>query len=621
MRYSPMNFLNCVELDLKEDVSPLNAKRILMGILLLAAVVRLWGIWHGYPYSYYPDEAHFVKRALSFGSGDLNPHWFHKPAFYMYLLFFEYGLFYLAGKVVGTWSSINEFAVFYIKEPGPFYLIGRVTTALFSVASIIFTYLTAKQLFNRKLGLLAALLLTLSLGHVMVSKDIKADTPCMFFTIVAAYFLVRYMKTKWIKHLIFSAAFAGMGAAVKYYSTVMLAPIIAAIFLCLERLQFKGLVKGTSLSLTCVLLFYLMYFICSPYNFVDPLGRKWTFISFRSIAHKVEKLLEQSNDFAIKGKAVAPNTKKEESSLSDSYKKGVTSYASELRNGLGLVFFSGLIIGLILIIFNLNRSLFVFFLFPILFSTLSVLIMPGYSEIRHQVVLYPFLVVGSAVSFAKIIELCGANRRLAYATLLILLIPLYHILNYNVFISKEDTRNIAKRWIEAEIPANSKILIDENGPQLYINDGQIKRMIKSAEAADPQGQFTAHFDTYLKYLREAVQDSITYELYETRFPWWRKAEVTDGVHMLNSERDKDSGNPLIPVGVEDYEYYRKNGFEYVIVHSNVFNRFLSNNEVSKNFPSYTRFYRQLFEKGDLVKEFSNENGKIPGPVVKVFRIM
>ena len=39
------------------------------------------GIWHSYPFSYYGDEVHFVERALSFGSFDFNPHWFHKPAF------------------------------------------------------------------------------------------------------------------------------------------------------------------------------------------------------------------------------------------------------------------------------------------------------------------------------------------------------------------------------------------------------------------------------------------------------------------------------------------------------------------------------------------------------------
>ena len=38
---------------------------LVLGVFALAATVRLWGIDHALPLSTYPDEAHFVKRALS----------------------------------------------------------------------------------------------------------------------------------------------------------------------------------------------------------------------------------------------------------------------------------------------------------------------------------------------------------------------------------------------------------------------------------------------------------------------------------------------------------------------------------------------------------------------------
>ncbi len=88
-----------------------NKSNIIFLILLLAVTLRILGIWHSYPYSFYPDEAHFVKRALSFGSLDFNPHWFHKPALYMYILFFEYGLYFVIGKILGAWNSVSGFAV------------------------------------------------------------------------------------------------------------------------------------------------------------------------------------------------------------------------------------------------------------------------------------------------------------------------------------------------------------------------------------------------------------------------------------------------------------------------------------------------------------------------------
>ena len=117
-----------------------NSNRLLWTILLLGALLRLLGIWHGYPFSYYPDEAHFVKRALSFGSFDFNPHWFHKPAFFMYVLFFEYGIYFLFGKLAGLWNTVSDFATTYIVQPGPFYLIGRLTSAFFSLATIYLVF-------------------------------------------------------------------------------------------------------------------------------------------------------------------------------------------------------------------------------------------------------------------------------------------------------------------------------------------------------------------------------------------------------------------------------------------------------------------------------------------------
>ena len=71
----------------------------LLGLILIAFSVRFFGIFHDLPFTYYGDEKHFINRAVAFGSGDLNPHWFHKPALYMYLLFFEYGMYFLVGKL------------------------------------------------------------------------------------------------------------------------------------------------------------------------------------------------------------------------------------------------------------------------------------------------------------------------------------------------------------------------------------------------------------------------------------------------------------------------------------------------------------------------------------------
>lgn len=239
-------------------------------IILLGALLRLIGIFHDYPYSFYPDEAHFVKRALSFGSGDFNPHWFHKPAFYMYILFFEYGLYFVIGKIVGLWQTVADFAVYYIKNPGSFYIIGRLTTMLFGLATIGCVYIVGERHFKKNVGLIGALLLSLSFGHVAACQDIKADIPAAFFAFLSMLFLLNYVQSEKNKHFLIAAGIAGMGTATKDYPIVMMVPIVITIF-AFNMKKKEGLSKifcQFALHLSFALIaFWAMYFICSPYNF------------------------------------------------------------------------------------------------------------------------------------------------------------------------------------------------------------------------------------------------------------------------------------------------------------------------------------------------------------------
>lgn len=88
------------------------------------------------------------------------------------------------------WDSTSGFAVSYIINPGPFYVIGRLTTVLFGVATVVVVYLTGEKHFSKNTGLIGALLLAFSFGHVTACQDVKADVPATFFSILAVFFLL-----------------------------------------------------------------------------------------------------------------------------------------------------------------------------------------------------------------------------------------------------------------------------------------------------------------------------------------------------------------------------------------------------------------------------------------------
>ena len=61
-------------------------KWLLWLILILAVLVRLWGISFGLPGTDHGDETEVVNHAVRFGTGDLNPHRFQYGALVQYLL-------------------------------------------------------------------------------------------------------------------------------------------------------------------------------------------------------------------------------------------------------------------------------------------------------------------------------------------------------------------------------------------------------------------------------------------------------------------------------------------------------------------------------------------------------
>ena len=585
---------------------------VIIVILIFASFLRILGVWNGYPYSFYPDEVHFVKRALSFGSMDFNPHWFHKPAFYMYLLFFEYGIYFLIGKVIGLWASASDFAVAYIKNPGPFYIIGRLTTVLFSVGSIWVTYRFGERHYKQGSGVIAALLLTLSYGHVAASQDIKADTPAMFFAIISMYFLFNYLEKANVRDLVLAAVLAGVGAATKKYPIVMLVPIILSIIIYCKN---RGGIRNIFINIGIVLvMFYLAYFLCAPFNFIDPLGRKSTFGFIIGLPQKIYNVfsgvqVEHAGDFIDQ---------------KTGFWEGYIDYFKVLiaADGMGIIISSISFSGMIYLFINASKKVIIFFLFPIVFVIISVFTFPGYAEVRHQLPIYPFLAISGG---AFIVFLTGdkAGREKIVLTMLVLslCLPLYKIIERGIEVSRPDTRNIAKAWIESNIPSNTKLLMDENGPQLLINKNSINKTMEIALTADSKGQFTAHYDTYLNYQLLAAEGSIAYDIDEIRFPWWRSSEGNPGVYHAISEYDKDMGNPLKPVGVMSFEFYKENGYEYVIISSKMYVKFLKEdtNKVN-NFPSFSRFYKTLFNEGQLIKGFIPEQGISRGPVIKIFKV-
>src|SRR5262245_1994752 len=94
-------------------------------ILVVAAVVRFWGIGFGLPFVLArPDELLIVATVLGFFTTTLNPHFFDYPALYLYVLFALLSVYYVWSRIAGWSTSVAHFAGGTHGHWPMFYLIG-----------------------------------------------------------------------------------------------------------------------------------------------------------------------------------------------------------------------------------------------------------------------------------------------------------------------------------------------------------------------------------------------------------------------------------------------------------------------------------------------------------------
>ena len=137
------------------------ASIVLIVLLTIALGLRIWGIWFGLPYIFHDDEGLEVLRALRLGSGEFDFQRIGKGG-YFYLLFIEYGFLFVVLKIFGIVSSPDDFALYFVRDPSAFFLIGRATTAVVGAVNVYIVYRIARLAYSANAAILAAGFLTVN---------------------------------------------------------------------------------------------------------------------------------------------------------------------------------------------------------------------------------------------------------------------------------------------------------------------------------------------------------------------------------------------------------------------------------------------------------------------------
>ena len=220
----------------------------LVGVLLLALALRVWGLGWGLPsathyFSYHPDESIVLEAAsspsLNVFAGHLLPGFYRYGSLQLYLVCFANTFAALAGAID---IVPKDYSVWY-PQWAKMYLVGRCLTVGMGVGTVAVVYGIGVRLWGQRTGLSAALILAIMPLHAQHSHFLTVDVPATFWGMLSLLWAVRLAtdEPKAWQAALWAGVFAGLAAATKYNLALAILPLCIACGLVRHG---KGLAAG-----------------------------------------------------------------------------------------------------------------------------------------------------------------------------------------------------------------------------------------------------------------------------------------------------------------------------------------------------------------------------------------
>ncbi|MGQ9492136.1 MAG: ArnT family glycosyltransferase [Anaerolineae bacterium] len=562
-------------------------------VIVVGLVLRLWGIGFGLPGLYHPDEGLIVRQALAFGAGILRPYSYVYSPLLPYMLTVLYGLYFVFGLLTGRFHSPADLAVLFFNAPTPFYLLARLISAFFGVASILMAYVLSVRAYGRRAGI-AALFVAFSPALIRQAHYALCDVPAACLVLIALYALWRFTQEPTMRRWVVAGVAAGLAIVMKYYTTWSLACALLAAVAWVAKKEHWPMRRFFGYAVWGTIVSVGTFLVISPYTVLD-FRNFWADVVLFQLGTQVGYGLE--------------------------FSKMLFYYANALSSeGLGLPLLIAAVGGLAYTMYR-RRSVDVL-LASFVLPYVIVLLFQGRYQLNWTVTLLPALSILSALALDKIwLVVIAPKRHYWPVALLLLAVMVWPMACCAYQTSQEfswpDTRSLAREWIESNIPPGAKILSDPLWavPQLRQNHESLVRYLderanaKGIEYRSDSTQMA--YGQYARYQLAALDryTGPTYDIVYIQHEWWKSDEQAPdiGVYPVWG---------LFEGRVLSLEELWAQGFQYAVVSSLKYRQYLSE-EGRKKWPSYYRFYSSLEEECQLVKVFEPGVG-ITGPVIKLY---
>jgi hypothetical protein len=400
------------------------ALTLLAAIVAVALVLRFWNLDHGLPFAYNADEAeHFVPKAVKLFRGGLDPGYYENPPALTYLL---YAIF----KVRFGGDFVRRFAA----DPEAAFMTARVAVALIGTLVVALAYWAGARFYERRVGLVAAAIMTVAFLPVFYSKHALNDVVALApVTLALVATLLVYERGSWFDWALAGGAI-GAATATKYTAGAMAVTVLIAAGLRVERdrAALRRALAGLAIAgVACVAIFLLL----------NP----WAILNYSGVRGQ------------IGGQSRQADTGK----LGQDEVRGWIYYVGTLGWGLGWLPLAAALGGALVALRRDWRRALLLVVFPLLFY----LYMGAQARFfgRWLLPAYPALCVLAGygiVALATAVSRRHAGVVIAGLAVLACVQGLLASIHVDRVLGKTDTRAQALDWIDANVPAGARIVVE-----------------------------------------------------------------------------------------------------------------------------------------------------------------
>ena len=401
-------------------------------LLLVAFHLRSRGVSHGLPYVYNVDEnAHFVPTAIGLFGHGWDPDYFVNPPAYTYLLHLV---------LLVAYGGREAVSASFASDPSGVFELARLTSAALGAIAVGLLYLAGARLFDRRVGMLAAGVLTVAFLPVFYGHLGLNDSPTLAPVCLALAGIAGVLRGGRRRDFAMAGVGLGLACATKYTGGIVLLALVAA---AAHRRAWPALAGAGVLAL-------VTFVVANPYAVLD-------FDAFwEGIRHQSEASGEVGGKLGLTASS------------------GFAYYAWVLTWGLGWVPALAALGGAVglwlrdraafwtlvpavvafLLFMGIQERYFGRWLMPIL--PVLCLLAAWAAVVAVDALAHRWPAAGPSLAAVAIVALCAQG-----------VVASVHI---GFTLQREDTRNQARAWMVKNIPRGTRVVVEPVVPDAWATD-------------------------------------------------------------------------------------------------------------------------------------------------------